>query len=261
MRIRILWFGAFFAISGCVEEKSTAFQYVVSTDGLDLGSTRYDQSDFPVATFSILNQDTRTLRVTPSGFTGAGAGYLTQDLDNFSELGTDDTLDINVGLVDDPLLWDSGSFEATFKLEISGEDSDGSWLYEDQSVLVTLTLLCDLDGDGADGDTTGGADCDDGHAGIGPDATEICDGVDDDCDGLEDEDDAADALTWYLDSDGDRYGDRTASAPACEQPDGYVSNDTDCDDGDEDINPGAEEECNFVDDDCDAQIDEDDVCE
>lgn len=39
--------------------------------------------------------------------------------------------------------------------------------------------------------------------------------------------------------------------------DGYCSNINDCNDGDARINPGAEEKCNSVDDDCDGLVDED----
>lgn len=62
---------------------------------------------------------------------------------------------------------------------------------------------------------------------------ETCsDAVDNDCDGETDEDDASDAGFWYADGDGDGFGDPDVSTKACEQPAGYVDNDTDCDDTD-----------------------------
>ena len=102
-------------------------------------------------------------------------------------------------------------------------------------------------------------DCDDSSATIYPGATEYCDGHDDDCDGSIDEDDAADATTWYADTDNDTYGDNTSTKTQCNQPSGYVTNNTDCDDSDGDTNPGADEYCDGHDDDCDKSVDENDA--
>ncbi|MFT4975591.1 MAG: hypothetical protein ACI8S6_001478 [Myxococcota bacterium] len=137
---------------------------------------------------------------------------------------------------------------------------------------VTDTFYQDADGDGYGipdttteacstpngySDTTG--DCDDSDRTISPSASELCDGVDNDCDGSIDEDDAADAATWYADSDGDSYGDASDTTASCTQPSGYTGDDTDCDDGEAATNPGASEVCNSADDDCDGTVDEDDA--
>jgi len=97
-------------------------------------------------------------------------------------------------------------------------------------------------------------DCDDGDASIHPGAAESCNGLDDDCDGEIDEDLAT---TWYEDADGDGYGDADSALEDCQAPSGYVADDTDCDDGDASVSPGAEELCNGIDDDCDDEVDED----
>jgi hypothetical protein len=118
---------------------------------------------------------------------------------------------------------------------------------------------CDADADGYFSSACGGSDCDDTDASVYPGADEYCDGVDNDCDGTIDEDDALDAVDWYADVDGDGYGDAAVIDTECNQPSGYVSDDTDCDDTVATTYPGADEYCNGVDDDCDGTIDEDDA--
>jgi len=108
-------------------------------------------------------------------------------------------------------------------------------------------------------------DCDDVDAAIHPDAQEVCDrdGVDEDCDalvnGADDSVDLSTALDWYADTDGDTYGDAAVVEQDCDLPDGFVADDTDCDDAVASTNPGADETCDGVDNDCDDDIDEDDA--
>lgn len=66
------------------------------------------------------------------------------------------------------------------------------------------------------------------------------------------------AFHVFVDGDGDGFGDGASIGLACEVLDGYSNNDSDCNDGDADVNPGVEEVCdNGIDDNCDSQIDED----
>ena len=113
-------------------------------------------------------------------------------------------------------------------------------------------LACSVDGDLVANDE----DCDDADATVSPDASEVCDGADNDCDGEVDED-AIDPSTFFADTDGDGYGDADSTTTACDVPDGYSDLSTDCDDSDGDVNPDATEVCNEVDDDCDGDTDED----
>ncbi len=126
---------------------------------------------------------------------------------------------------------------------------------------------CDGDTDGDDSDTDGdgdghsfcgNVDCDDTDDDVHPGADEQCNGIDDDCDDVVDEDDAVDATTWHHDSDGDGFGSMVISTIACDAPPSYVADATDCDDGDDDINPAATEICDDddTDEDCDGLADD-----
>jgi hypothetical protein len=109
-------------------------------------------------------------------------------------------------------------------------------------------------------------DCDDSDSAINPAAQEICDpdNVDEDCDGLADDEQpgvlASTKTTWYADSDSDGFGDINTYLLYCEQPTGYVADNTDCDDNNApNTYPGAAEHCDSVDTDCDGTLDEDDA--
>ena len=95
----------------------------------------------------------------------------------------------------------------------------------------------DNDGDGV----VAADDCDDNNSAIYPGAEELCDGVDNDCDSQIDEEDATNPSTFFLDADGDGYGDPASTAEACNPPDGMVADNTDCDDSNPGANPGATE--------------------
>ncbi len=56
----------------------------------------------------------------------------------------------------------------------------------------------------------------------------------------------------------DGFGDPDNITLACELPDGYVIDNTDCDDTNSAVNPDAVEICNDIDDDCDGLIDDED---
>lgn len=103
-----------------------------------------------------------------------------------------------------------------------------------------------------------GTDCDDAAPTINSGAPESCNDVDDDCDGSVDEEPAI-GTTYYIDSDGDGGGDAAEDAErivACERPGlEYVPGHTDCDDSDPEINSGADEFCDGVDNDCDGEVD------
>ena len=110
-------------------------------------------------------------------------------------------------------------------------------------------------------------DCDDSNSDVNPGfPVEYCNGYDDDCDGLIDADDVTDLDTttipnYYRDADSDGYGDVSNFVDdQCSPPAGYVLDNTDCDDSNTSINPGATEICDpsDVDENCNGVSDDDD---
>ncbi|MEZ5014380.1 MAG: putative metal-binding motif-containing protein [Chitinophagales bacterium] len=63
-------------------------------------------------------------------------------------------------------------------------------------------------------------------------------------------------LPWFADADEDGFGDADAGISSCVAPLGYVSDNTDCNDLEPGIHPGAIEICNDLDDDCNTLIDD-----
>ncbi len=102
-------------------------------------------------------------------------------------------------------------------------------------------------------------DCDDSDPEINPDGTEVCyDNKDNDCNDLVDDEDpgVTETTTWYLDSDGDGFGDSEFTTQACDIPDDYADNAEDCDDLEASTSPEGKESCDEVDNDCDDSVDE-----
>jgi len=194
----------------------------------------------------------------------------------------------------------SGELEAYFKIS----DNNGNIVHTEH--LIIYVSPTDKDND----NFTSDVDCDDNNSLINPNATEICDDIDNDCnantsdgsgeqaplnnnqlgvcqgsaqlciqgnwtedysqvmnfefpeitcDGLDNncnnETDENLTTTYYQDSDGDSYGD-SIPYQLCNFTQGYVENNSDCNDTNENINPEMNETCNGFDDNCDLQIDE-----
>ena len=142
--------------------------------------------------------------------------------------------------------------------DCNGQSDDGlafqSW-YRDQDgdnygVTSQSVLACAQ----PSGHAPNPGDCDDRQEGINPGATEVCDGVDNNCSGAVDE--GLPTHVWYRDADGDGYGVTGESVQNCQQPSGYVSNPSDCNDANTAIRPGVEEVCDGVDNNCSGVVDE-----
>ncbi len=61
---------------------------------------------------------------------------------------------------------------------------------------------------------------------------------------------------FFADTDGDGFGDADSVEVGCVAPRGYVEDNTDCDDDDENNYPGNEEVCDGADNNCDGDADE-----
>ena len=134
--------------------------------------------------------------------------------------------------------------------DCDGNIDDGD---DDTQFPEDSTYYSDLDGDGfgaletamqacsqPSNSVTDFRDCDDDNAAVHPDAIEVCDELDNDCDTLiDDGDDSLDASTgteFFADTDDDGEGDPIFNSWTCIQPEGFVTNNTDCDDFDAAVN-------------------------
>ena len=139
----------------------------------------------------------------------------------------------------------------------------------DENASDSLRFYSDMDGDGF-GDATNGifactapigfvsdsSDCDDGDPASFPLGSETCDGVDNDCNGVVDDPNVLSSSLYFIDADGDGFGNSSITIMSCSTPLGYVSDAGDCDDANASVYPTASETCDGVDNNCDGDIDE-----
>ena len=98
---------------------------------------------------------------------------------------------------------------------------------------------------------------------------EVCDAVDNNCNNEVDEGDVCSmcngtnpAVMVFQDADGDGFGDPAVSVMACTVPlpFGFVLDNTDCNDANPAVYLNAPEVCDAVDNNCNMQVDEGNVC-
>lgn len=121
--------------------------------------------------------------------------------------------------------------------ELCYVDGDGDGYY-DPAVPAVLSSDITCLSAGLLPASTGPSDCDDSKNNVSPGTAETCDTLDNDCDTEIDE---GVTTNFYQDSDGDTYGDPAQVRADCAQPVGFVPDNTDCNDADLTVNPGAAE--------------------
>ena len=151
-------------------------------------------------------------------------------------------------------------------LEVCDEIDNNCNGVTDEGVGATFYADTDGDGYGADdaapvfscesqleGHSLNNSDCDDTNRQVSPVGVELCDLLDNDCNGTVD-----DGLqrNYWPDTDGDGFGDMTATPTfGCAQ-EGFVTNGSDCDDSERNANPAAIEICDGIDNNCVGGVDE-----
>ncbi|MEZ5013793.1 MAG: MopE-related protein [Chitinophagales bacterium] len=105
------------------------------------------------------------------------------------------------------------------------------------------------------GYVTNSIDCDDENILINPVSNEICNNIDDNCNIEIDE--GLPTQILYNDEDGDNYGNAIIDTITCFlEIDGFVEDNTDCDDSNPNVYPGAPEILDGLDNDCNEIIDD-----
>jgi hypothetical protein len=212
-----------------------------------------------------------------SSATGKSTFYADVDGDTYGGTSTTSACDLPSGYVATSTDCDDGSSAinpgAAEVCDSANTDEDCDGTADDSSATGKSTFYADADGDTYGGSTTTNAcdlpsgyvatstDCNDSSAAISPAAAEVCDSADtdEDCDGAADDADSSvtGTSTFYLDADADGFGAASATTSACDEPSGYASVGTDCDDVSADDYPGADEICvDGDDDDCDGVADD-----
>ena len=147
--------------------------------------------------------------------------------------------------------------------ECNGKDDDCDHVADDG--LAMFTYFKDGDGDtygswatargckAPPGFVSAHGDCNDSNSAVHPGAAEKCNGRDDDCDGLVDE--GVVKERYYQDLDGDGFGGQFLGE-ACSKSGAVAVKGGDCNDYHTGVFPGAAEQCDGLDNDCDQQVDE-----
>jgi len=200
--------------------------------------------------------------------------YLDADGDSFGDIGQEIvTCEMTppMGYVEDSTDCNDSESESNPNREeiCDGIDNDCNGLIDDGLEIFRYYLDADADGFGDQftfidtcqaspptGYVNNLQDCNDQNDQLNPNIAEVCDGIDNDCNGLID--DGLELFRYYLDFDGDSFGEASVFVDTCitNPPLGFVTNDLDCNDNDDQLNPDISEVCDGIDNDCNGIADD-----
>ena len=215
--------------SGFIDDGIPYFTFYLDSDGDGFGT-----SDFTIDSIA------RCIDTIPMGY--SDNNWDCNDLDsliNPSASEVCDSIDNNCsGFVDDGI--------AYYSFYLDG-DSDGFGAKNDSLYICNDSIPM--------GYVDNNLDCDDSDAAVNPDSDEVCDDIDNNCSGIID--DGLPMFQYYLDADGDTFGNIDSTLQSCyfSTPDGYAMNNDDCDDTNPEINPDGVEIFDNLDNDCDGEVD------
>ncbi len=216
--------------SGLVDDGLPYFTFYVDVDGDGFGTADM-----------MVDSIVRCNNAIPNGY--SDNNWDCNDLDSLIHPNATevcDSTDNNCsGFVDDGI--------AYFSFYLDG-DSDGFGSKTDSVYTCNATIPT--------GYVTNKLDCDDTNAMVNPDADEVCDNIDNDCSGVVD--DGLPVFQFYQDADNDSFGNPDSTVQSCffDTPAGYVTNNDDCDDTNDMVNPDAVEIMDNLDNDCNGIVDD-----
>ena len=209
-----------------------------------------------------------------AGASGCALYWKDEDFDSYGRPGDAQCLctpTVPFVAQDDSDCDDANPFAHLGATEVCNQRDDDCDGLVDEGVEATCTpFYFDADGDGwglagdsrclcgSDGlyRAVNAGDCDDAAASVHPYAHEVCGGGDEDCDGASDEEGADGCVGLYRDADGDGVGAYGDLRCLCAPEGAFTATAAgDCDEGDDQVYPGAAETCDGEDDDCDGATD------
>ena len=236
------------------DEPGVTCSTVLSVTGITLVNAAGDVTLFPLTNGMVINiSSLPTLNLTIEAFATSDVGSVRMALSGAkSNIRTENNAPLalygNSGADYNGSTFVAGNYTITVT-PYSGRNLSGTLGTPRTVSFQLVTAPVDNDGDGFFSDT----DCNDNNPTVYPGAPEVCDGLDNDCNGSID--DGLATTTYYRDLDGDGYGNPSNAAQFCSPQAGYVLDNTDCNDNNAAVHPGAVEICDGIDNNCNGLVD------